>query len=349
MNRRLATLVWGLIPVVVATTLINNTHIPGTDYQLTVPLAAEGPGPVFNTLGDVSGEKVVAIDGAPTDATTGTMYMTTVAVRHNMPLSQALSRWIGTNDTIVPLDAVIPQNKTEEEVNEANKVAFASSENSATIAALNYLGKKLTIEVSDTVPDAPAADKLTPGDTITHVDGEKVTTPSQVQKLVRNKKPGDTIDIGYTHQGQPHNALFTLAANPHDDSVPQLGVLMKAVSDDGIDVKYNLQDIGGPSAGLVFTLTVIDKLTPEDLLDGHTIAGTGTIAGDGDVGPIGGIRHKIDAATAAGAEAFLVPAANCDEARRADTNIPLIKVNKLDDAVDSVKAFVAGKPVTTCQ
>ncbi|PRQ11452.1 PDZ domain-containing protein [Corynebacterium sp. 13CS0277] len=352
MNRRFATLLWGFIPVAVATTLITSSHVPGTDIELTVPLAAEGPGPVFNTLGAVDGEQVVSIEGVPTDATTGTLYMTTVAVRHNMPLSQALSRWLTTDDTIVPLDTVIPQNSTADEVDQQNKLAFASSEHSATVAALRYLNKKVTIEVADTVPDSPAAGVLATGDQIVAVDGQPVETPSQVQKLVMDKKPGEELEVTVLHDGVEQHHTVTLQARPNlpegAPEMPQLGVLMKASSADGVEVEYNLEDVGGPSAGLVFSLTVIDKLTEEDLLQGHTLAGTGTITGEGEIGPIGGITHKIAAAADAGAEAFLVPKDNCAEARRAKADIPLIEVTTLSDAVSSLRAFRSGGEFPTC-
>lgn len=347
-NRRFATLLWGFIPVAVATTLITSNHIPGTDIALTVPLAAEGPGPVFNTLGEVEGTEVVTIDGAPTDDTTGTLFMTTVAVRHNMPLSQALSRWLTTDDTIVPLDTVIPKNTTEDEVNERNKMAFASSENSATVAALHYLNKKMLIQVEDTMEGTAAAGVLHKGDVITAVDDKPVDVPSQVQTMVQEKKPGDSLEITFQRGDETLTHSFTLGARESDPKIPQLGVLMKAVSAEGVEVNYNLEDVGGPSAGLVFTLTVIDKLTEDDLLAGHTLAGTGTINGEGEVGPIGGITHKIAAADEAGAEAFLVPKDNCAEALRAHADIPLIQVEKVNDAVDSVRAFVAGGQYPTC-
>lgn len=107
---------------------------------------------------------------------------------------------------------------------------------------------------------------------------------------------------------------MVLGKNPHTGK-GLLGVILVSVPADGATIEYNLEDIGGPSAGLMFTLAVVDKLSPGELTGGKFIAGTGTISESGEVGPIGGITHKIRAAKDAGAEVFLTPAANCGKLR----------------------------------
>ena len=151
MNRRFTTLTFGAIPVFALAALVNLDHIPGTNIALTVPYAAEGPGPMFNTLGKVNDVDVVQITGTDVDHTSGNLNMTTVSVRTNMTLVQAISRWLLTSDNLVPIDQVIPQNKTEEEVNQLNQQAFLSSESSATTAALRYLKKPLEVEIAEVV------------------------------------------------------------------------------------------------------------------------------------------------------------------------------------------------------
>ena len=114
-------------------------------------------------------------------------------------------------------------------------------------------------------------------------------------------------------------------------------------------VDFNLANIGGPSAGLMFSLAVVDKLTTGDLNDGKFVAGTGTITGDGKVGPIGGITHKMLAAREAGATIFLVPADNCEEAKTAhDDGLELVRVENLDDAVAALKTLSAGGERPAC-
>ena len=115
-------------------------------------------------------------------------------------------------------------------------------------------------------------------------------------------------------------------------------------------MNYNLNDIGGPSAGMMFSLAVIDKLTPGALNGGKFVAGTGTINEDGEVGPIGGIVHKVHAAQEAGAELFLAPADNCAEAVSRDTgDMVVAKVHTLDDAIEAMQNFAEGNAVETCE
>ena len=116
-----------------------------------------------------------------------------------------------------------------------------------------------------------------------------------------------------------------------------------------MNVTYNLQDVGGPSAGMMFSLAVIDKLTEDDLTEGHFVAGTGTISEDGTVGPIGGIEHKVEASQEAGAELFLAPAANCEAATSRDHgDMVIASVETLDDAIHAIEDFASGAEVKTC-
>ena len=129
-----------------------------------------------------------------------------------------------------------------------------------------------------------------------------------------------------------------------------LGILMTSEPAGGITVNYNLNDIGGPSAGMMFSLAVIDKLTPGALNGGKFVAGTGTINEDGQVGPIGGITHKIRAAEDDGAELFLAPGGNCDAVKRVHTeHMTVAKVDNLAEAVEAMEDFAAGRDVPACE
>ncbi|GAB3692911.1 PDZ domain-containing protein [Corynebacterium nasicanis] len=348
-SRRLRTLVWGAVPVLALTALVSMDHIPGTDISLTVPYAAEGPGPMFDTLGEVDGTPVVEISGAPADGTAGELRMTTVSVRSGMTLAQALSRWLTTEDTLVPIEQVFPPDLSPEQVEQANKAAFSSSEAAATVAAMNWLGRPVEIVVAEVIEDSAATGHLDSGDVITAVDGRGVDKPGQVQELVRAKSPGDEVTVSLRRGGEEREEKIALGANPQDESVAMLGVYMDSQPVDGVEVSYNLQDIGGPSAGMIFSLAVIDKLSPGELNAGRRVAGTGTIAEDGTVGSIGGIEHKVRAAADDGVELFLAPTANCAEAlqgKRGD--IVVAQVDTLDDAITAMKDFGAGRDVVTC-
>lgn len=343
---------WGSIPVVLLAGALTVDHIPGTDIRLTVPYAAEGPGPTFDTLGVVDGEPVVDIEGAQTQDTGGQLNMTTVSVRTNMTLGQALGRWIATDDTIVPVEQILPPDLDEDQVREYNQQAFVASEASATVAAMHYLGRPTTVVVHDVVDGAASADILQPGDRITAIAGRDVSTPNEVQDIVRAKQPGETIEVTVERGDSERTELtepIELGENPHEKGQAMLGILMTSEPAGGVTVNYNLNDVGGPSAGMMFSLAVIDKLTPGALNGGTFVAGTGTINEAGEVGAIGGIEHKIRGAEDAGAELFLAPAGNCDAVKRARTDhMTVAKVETLTDAVQAMEDFAAGRDVPAC-
>lgn len=348
-NRRWSTVVWGTVPLVLLAGALSLDRIPGTDIQLTVPYAAQGPGPTFDTLGEVAGEPVVDVEGSEILDTGGKLNMTTVSVRTNMTLAQALGRWITTDDTIVPLDQIFPPDVGEDEMREFNQQAFVASEASATVAAMRYLGRPTVVQVHDVVEGGAAEGKLEPGDRIAKAGATEVQKPSDVQEAVRALKPGDTIELTLEREDKQREVQVELGENPHKKGEAMLGILMSSEPAGGLEVHYNLNDIGGPSAGMMFSLAVIDKLTPGELNGGKFVAGTGTISEDGEVGPIGGIDHKIRGSRDEGAELFLAPAGNCDIVKATDSgDMVVAAVSTIDEAVKAMEDFAADREVTTC-
>ncbi|NLZ57113.1 MAG: PDZ domain-containing protein, partial [Corynebacterium sp.] len=194
-----------------------------------------------------------------------------------------------------------------------------------------------------------AFDNFDAGDTLTAVNGTPVTTPGQVQEMIRNMAPGDEVNIDYLRGGEEETATVVLGEHPQDPQVPLLGISMTSVPTSDTEVSYNLKDIGGPSAGLMFSLAVVDKLSPGPLNGGKFVAGSGTISEDGSVGPIGGIAHKVRAAEEAGAEIFLAPTDNCAEALTADRgDMTILKVDTLEHAIEQMDAFNFGGDFETC-
>lgn len=348
-KRRWSTIVWGALPVGLLALTLSLDHVPFTDVSLTVPYAAQGPGPTFNTLDEVDGTPVVDIEGAQTDPTTGNLNMTTVSVRTNMTLPQALGRWIGAGDTLVPIQQLVPPDLSEEEFERFNEASFVASEASATVAAMNYLGKPTDVVVHDIIDGSAAHGVLEPGDLITSVDGTAVSKPGEIQEAVLARSPGERITVGVDRGGHNQDLAVTLGENEQKPGVAQLGILMTSQPEGDISVNYNLKDIGGPSAGMMFSLAVIDKLSPGELNGGKFVAGTGTIDEEGTVGPIGGITHKIQGARESGAELFLAPAENCAEAQRVNAGgMVVASVATLDDAVRAMSDYTSGRPVETC-
>ncbi|APT90184.1 hypothetical protein CSPHI_02840 [Corynebacterium sphenisci DSM 44792] len=328
MNRRIRTLVAGAVPIVALGALLASP-------AAIVPFAAEGPGPVFDVLGEVEGAPAIEISGtAEDDPSAGRLDMTTVAVSHNLPLSRAIGMWADPDQQIVPIEVVFPPGLSTEEVERRNEVMFADSEANATAAALRALGRPVQVAVARVLDDGPAAGVLEEGDVVLAVDGVGVTGPRELQDAVGAHAPGEEVTLRVARDGAERELAVRLGEHPEDPARGHLGVGIAARPGEGVRVDYNVSGIGGPSAGLIMTLALVDKLSPGDLTGGRHIAGTGTIDGIGTVGEIGGITHKIAAAREAGAELFLVPEANCAEALTADAGrMPLVRVRDLDGAL----------------
>lgn len=339
-NRRIATLLLAMVPVI-------GLGIAGT--MVTVPFVALGPGPTFNTLGEVDGKQVVDIKGIATDPTSGNLNMTTVSVRDGLSLFEAFGYWIGGDEGIVPRAEVYPPDKSRQEIDKSNAADFTDSEQSAQVAALRYLKYPISVEVGSVGADGPAKAALHVGDELISVNGTAVDSTKAVQAVVAKAKPNSAAVVVFRRNGSEQSADVKLGARPGDTGKGYLGIGPKEVPRVPFTIDFNLADIGGPSAGLMFSLAVIDKLTKEQLSGGGFVAGTGTIDDDGKVGPIGGIEYKMKAARDAGASTFLVPADNCNEARqRTPSGLRLVKVDTLSSAVRSLEALNSGATAPTC-
>lgn len=339
-NRRISTLVVALVPILAFGLLLS---------MVTVPYVALGPGPTFDTLGEVDGKQVVQIEGAELHPTTGHLNMTTVSQRDGLTLGQALVFWASGRDQLVPRDLVYPPDKSKEEIEEANSKDFRQSEDSAEYAALHYLKYPMAVTVENVDSEGPSGDKLQPGDAIEAVNGTPVANLEEFQEILKTTKPGDTLEVAYRRKNAPAGTVdITLGKHPErEQGLLGVGVLDAPWAPFTID--FNLANVGGPSAGLMFSLAVVDKLTTGDINGSKFVAGSGTITGDGEVGSIGGITHKIEAAGEAGATVFLVPADNCDEAKTADvTGVELLKVETLEQAIGSLRTLSAGGEPPRC-
>lgn len=316
---------------------------------VTVPYVSLGPGPTFDTLGEVDGKEVVDIEGAETHPTTGHLNMTTVSQRDNLTLGQAMTLWMSGREQLVPRDLVYPPDMSKDEIDQANTQEFKRSEDSAEYAALGYLKYAPAVTVETVTKDGASAGKLEEGDAIDGVDGVPVTSLDQFQGIMEKTKPGQEIIIDFRRKNAPPGiATIKLGSNPEKPH-GFLGIGVVEAPWAPFTIDFNLANIGGPSAGLVFSLAVIDKLTTGDLSGDTFVAGTGTINAEGKVGSIGGITHKILAAHEAGASVFLVPADNCEEAKSAhEDGMDLVKVENLGQAVDALKSLSAGGEAPRC-
>jgi PDZ domain-containing protein len=181
------------------------------------------------------------------------------------------------------------------------------------------------------------------------VNGAPVANVEQFTALLKNTKPGQPITIDYRRKNEPAGTVQITLGTNKDRDYGFMGVAVLDAPWAPFVVDFNLANIGGPSAGLMFSLAVVDKLTTGDLAGSTFVAGTGTISVDGKVGPIGGITHKMAAAHQVGATVFLVPAKNCYEASSDNpSGMRLVKVETLSQAVDALHALTSGKQTPSC-
>jgi PDZ domain-containing protein len=339
-NRRILTLMVALVPIVAFGVLL---------AVVTVPYVSLGPGPTFDTLGEFDGKQVVDIQGAETHPTSGHLNMTTVSQRDDLTFGQALSLWMSGREQLVPRELVYPPDKSREDVDKANDADFQQSEDSAEYAALGYLKYPSAVTVDDVNDPGPSAGKLQSGDAIDAVNGIPVANVDQFTSMLKDTKAGQEVVIDYRRKnGPPGTATITLGSKP-DRDFGYLGVAVLNAPWAPFKIDFNLANVGGPSAGLMFSLAVVDKLTTGDLNGSKFVAGTGTISSDGKVGSIGGITHKMLAARDAGATVFLVPADNCSEARTGNEDgLDLVKVDSLGQAVDALHTLTAGGRPPSC-
>ncbi|MBA0045489.1 PDZ domain-containing protein [Mycobacterium sp. NPDC050853] len=340
MNRRVATLLVALIPILAFGLLIS---------VITVPFVSLGPGPTFNTLGQVEGKEVVDIKGTKVDPVSGHLNMTTVSQRDGLTLADALRLWASGREQLVPRDVVYPPDRSKDQVDKENDLEFKKSEESAEFAALGYLKYPSAVTVLTISEDGPSKGKLQENDAVTAVNGHPVATLEEFTAQLKLTKPGDVVALDYKRKNAPSGTVKVTLGKNGDRDYGFLGVGVVQAPWAPFTIDFNLANIGGPSAGLMFSLAVIDKLTPDELDGGKFVAGTGTIDAEGKVGPIGGITHKMLAAKDAGATVFLVPAGNCAEAKAdGGQGLTLVKVGTLTEAVDGLNALNHGGQPPSC-
>lgn len=316
-------------------------------FAAPIPYVVLGPGPTYDTVGRVDNKDVIQVSGRDTSTSAGQLRLTTVGVQPRAELLTALRGWISETEAVVPRELVYPPGKTEQEVEQDNAEDFRISQTSAEIAALAELGYAIRVVVKSVDPAGPSDGRLRAGDTIKSVDGKAVTSASTLVELIKAKPSGSRLDIGYIRNGAAASATVTATAS--NGGPPRIGVSVDQEQPHPFTVKINLAEVGGPSAGLMFALGIVDKLRPEDLTAGKIIAGTGTIDDAGRVGPIGGIPQKLVGAKQAGADVFLVPADNCAEAvDNAQPGLPLIRVGTLDEALAALDALRLGGQPPRC-
>jgi len=318
-----------------------------------VPYVILGPGPTLNTLGkDSSGQPLITIVGPKTYPTLGHLNMVTVSYQGgpgaNLNIFQALRAWLDPAQAVVPETELFPPGQTAQQTQQQDTEQMASSQETATAAALTalHIPYKTQVVVNKTVPGMPASAVLKPGDVIVAVDGKQVAGQSGLSSLITSKLAGTVLTLTIVRQGK---TMQVNVASKNVGGQPVIGVQVQEQYKFPFTVKISVGDIGGPSAGMMFALGIVDKLTPMNLTGGKFIAGTGEITAAGQVLPIGGIQQKMVGARDAGATIFLTPAANCSDAAGAvPAGLQIVKVSTLTQAITDLEAIKAGRQVPSC-
>lgn len=339
MSRRLGTLAVGLVLLIA---------LAAGGSLLPVPYVALGPGPAYNTLSSIDGRQIITVSGREPNESTGNLSLTTVAVSDGLELFRAIEGWFDSEESVVPREEIYPPDQSDQEIDQANREDFLNSQNSAEAAALGELGYPLKVVVIDIPAGSPSEGVLRPGDAIEAVNGTAIEDPDTLIGTLQEVAPGDDVTVDFTRADSDRTATVT-TTQAQDREGAALGVSISYERKAPFDVEINVANVGGPSAGLMLTLGILDLVGDTDLVEGLFVAGTGTITVDGDVGPIGGVRLKTIAANDLGADAFLVPAANCAEAmENAPVGLPLVSVSALDDALEALEDLREGRTPPLC-
>ncbi|WP_347860676.1 SepM family pheromone-processing serine protease [Salimicrobium sp. PL1-032A] len=252
---------------------------------------------------------------------------------------------------LIPIEEVRPEGVSEEEYFHAQLQMMESSQEAAKVVAYEAAGKEIDIQyegvyVVQVMDDMPAQDRLQSGDRIVEVDGEPVEESSDLIDYVETKKSGESVSLTIEREDGTLTREVELA--PFPDDKERVGIGISLVTDRSVEVNPEVSvesgDIGGPSAGLMFSLEIYDQLTEEDLTDGEEIAGTGEINYDGKVGRIGGIDKKVVAADDSGASVFFAPNEEGAEdsnykqavetAEEIGTDMEIVPVDTFEEAVE---------------
>jgi Lon-like protease len=329
MKRRGVTVLVGCVVLALLVWQIGRVRISYVDLE---------PGPTYDTLGVADNKPVIAVEGATATKSGGQLKLVTVLVQPELTLWEAMAGWWSRDTAVVPRELIYPPDKSEKQVDADNAKDFAESQSSAETAALRELGYPTEVAVAKISDGLPAAAVLAVNDVITEVDGTKITTPDSLTAAIRAKPAGESHSVTFRRGNVTKTE--NVATVKSDDGSPRIGIEIAQRQPHPFTLKIQLDKIGGPSAGLMFALGIVDTLKPEDLTGGNVIVGTGTIDDDGKVGAIGGIQQKMVAAKQAKAKVFLTPADNCAEAlASAPSGLPLVKVGTLHEALDALSAL----------
>jgi len=296
----------------------------------TLPVVALSPGPMEDVLARLK------VEGSEVYDSEGKLYLTSVGIDDNVRFYEALLDMANHDVELLPRQVVYPDQRDDQEIDRENAELMDRSKETATVVALREVGYDIEpsgVEITEVLPGAPAFGRLKPTDRILEADGHEVHSTEQVRAAIQRHKAGERVAFKVERIGRTSTVPVQLQ---QVDGEPRAGIVLRDVFPE-LPVKVSIETqnhIGGPSAGLMFTLSIIDKLTQEDLTAGRRIAGTGEIALDGGVLPVGGVAEKLVAVERMGVQTFFIPEDNCAGVRgRVPDGLRLVKVGNVKDAL----------------
>lgn len=315
---------------------------------IKVPVAILRPGPATNTLGQVDGKDVISISGTETYPTSGALDFTTVSMAGgpNYPVSvleYLQAKFFESDAEIDPESMWFPKGVTGKQVEQQNTADMTDSQQTAEVVAMRAAGLTVAqkILVGAIADNAPVGTTLKLKDQLVSVNGAKVTDLASVHTAMNAVKAGSTVAVVLIRDGR---TMTVQAKTGENNGRAVFGIALDPQYTMPFQVTVNAGNVGGPSAGMMFTLAIYDKITPGSLTGGKRVAGTGTIAEDGTVGPIGGITHKMLGAKRAGATYFLAPAADCNEVvGHVPSGMTVIKVSTVQEAIAVMPRIAQGE------
>lgn len=310
-----------------------------------LPYVTYRPGPTVDVLAEEKGEEIVQVRGRRAFRDGGELRMTTVYVtapEEQVGLPMLVEAWVRDDVAVRPYDSVYAPGETDADKDVQSAVQMVTSQDVAVATALDALGQDVTpvVKVQNVTEGAPAEGRLEVGDVLLEVAGTRVESAEQVGKVVRATPPGGSVAFLVGRDGDRRTVRVT---PEEDEGAQRVGIIPGLGYDFPFAVDVKIPDsIGGPSAGLMFSLAIYDTLTPGSLTGGAVVAGTGTLSPDGSVGAIGGIAQKVVGADQAQAELFLVPRDNCAEAVGAPVgdDLRLVSVADFDAALEALETWV---------
>jgi PDZ domain-containing protein len=317
-------------PVYLASFLLFAGVLSVVLWNVELPYLAWSAGPVSDAA------DAIAIEGADVFAPEGELLMLTV-ISQDVNVFEAIIAGFDPTIDLLRKDRVRPPDETDEEYRERVLAQMDDSQNRAITVALASLGFEMVpndVIVIEIIAELPADGVLEPGDSINMVNGVEIVRASDVPEALDGLAPEENVALGITRDGSEMQVSLELAARDDDPDAPIMGIVVRELTEPPFPVGIEAGNVGGPSAGMMHALAIVDTLTPGELTKGNVIAGTGTIEYDGTIGSIGGVRQKVTGAEAAGASVILVPQGNYEEALTAERDsIEIVPIATLEEAI----------------